>query len=103
MWTYAGARRKEKRNSLWAWTAPLEERDGSRGLDFEVGGSDESTFMRLLERLPDAECYETNSCMVYEWLSRNKHMLRKYGAVNWNECLRTSSNSLTLKSENTTY
>lgn len=37
IWTYAGARRKEKRNSLWAWTAAAEERDCSRWMDFEGG------------------------------------------------------------------
>ena len=50
-------RRKEKRNSVWVWTAVVEERDGSRWMDFEVGGRDEATFLRLLERLPDAERY----------------------------------------------
>lgn len=42
------------------------------------GGSDESTFMRLLERLPDAERYEADGYKVYEWLSRNKHVLGEY-------------------------
>ncbi len=54
MWTCLGARREEKRNDLWVWTAVVEERDGSRWIDFEVGGRDEATFLRLLERLPDA-------------------------------------------------
>ena len=56
-----GARKEEKRNALWVWTAVVEERDGSRWMDFEVGGGDESTFLRLLERLPDAERCETDA------------------------------------------
>ena len=55
MWTYAGARRKEKRISVWAWTAMMKERDGSKWMDFEVA------LLRLLDRLPDAECYESNA------------------------------------------
>ena len=87
MWTYLGARVGEKRNDLWVWTAVVEERDGSRWMDFEVGGRDESTFLRLLERLPDAECYETDAYGVYGALPVNKHVVGKYGAVNWNEGL----------------
>ena len=52
MWTYLGARKAEKRNGLRVWTAVVEERDGSRWMDFEAGGRDEATFLRLLERLP---------------------------------------------------
>ena len=36
-------------------------------MDFEVGGRDEATFMRLLERLLDAQRYETDAygvCMA---------------------------------------
>ena len=39
---------------------------------FEVGGRDEATFMRLLERLPDAECHETDAYAVYGALPVNK-------------------------------
>ena len=77
-----GARKEEKRNALWVWTAVVEERDGSRGIDFEVGGRDESTFLRLLERLPDAERYETDAYGVYGALPVNKHRLGKGGVVN---------------------
>ena len=65
MWTYLGTREAEKRNALWVWTAVVEERDGSRWMDFEAGGRDEFTFLRLLERLPDAERYETDAYGVY--------------------------------------
>ena len=39
----------------------MEERDGSRWMDFEVGCRDEAIPMRLLEWLPDAERYETDA------------------------------------------
>ena len=82
-----GARKAEKRNGLWVWTAVVEERDGSRWMDFEVGSRDEATFLRLLERLPDAVRYETDAYGVYGALPVNKHVVGKYGAVNRNEGL----------------
>ena len=87
MWTYLGARRKENRNDLWGWTAAVEERDGSGWMDFEAGGRDECAFMRLLDRLPDAERYETDAYGVYGTLPVNKHVVGKCGAVNWREGL----------------
>ncbi len=90
MWTYLGARKEEKRNDLWVWTAMVEERGGSGWIDFEVGGRDEATFLRLLERLPDAERYETDAYGVYGALPVNKHVVGKYGAVNWNEGLHSA-------------
>ena len=66
----------------------VEERDVSKWMDFEVGGMDECTFMRLLERLPDAERYETGRlCGVYGALPVNKHVVGKYGVVNMNDGL----------------
>ena len=65
----------------------MEERDGSGWIDFEVGGRDESPFLRLLERLPDAERYETDAYGVYGALPVNKPVVGKYGPVNWNEGL----------------
>ena len=47
MWTYLGARKAEKRADLWVWTAVAEERAGSRWMDFEVGGRDESNILAL--------------------------------------------------------
>ena len=87
MWTYLGTREAEKRNALWVWTAVVEERDGSMWIDFEVGDRDEASFLRLLERLPDAQRYETDAYGVYGTLPVNKHVVGKYGAVNWNEGL----------------
>ena len=40
MWTYLGVRRGKKRRSAWIWTAVVEERDGSRRSDCEVGRRD---------------------------------------------------------------
>ena len=37
MWTYQKARRQGKRPELWVWTAVVEETDGRRWADFEVG------------------------------------------------------------------
>ena len=65
----------------------VEGHDVSRWIDFEVGGRDEAAFLRLLERLPDAERRETDAYGVYGTLPVNKHVVGKYGAVNWNEGL----------------
>ena len=65
----------------------VEERDGSRWMDFEVGGRDEATFLRLLERLPDAERYETDAYGVYGRCRSTSIVVGKRGAVNWNEGL----------------
>ena len=89
-----GARKAEKRNALWVWTAVVEERDGSRWIDFEVGDRSEATFLRLLDRLPDSECYETDAYGVYGTLPVNKHVVVKYGAVNRNDGLHSKLNRL---------
>ena len=54
MWSYVGARRREKRREAWIWTAVVEEADGGRWACFEVGERSEETFSRLLKRLPEA-------------------------------------------------
>ena len=56
-------------------------------MDFEVYGRDEATFLRLLERLPDAERYEADAYGVYGALPVNKHVVGKCVAVNRNEGL----------------
>ena len=61
----------------------------NRWMDFEAGCRDESTFMRLLGRLPDAERYETDAYGAYRALPVNKHAVGKCGAVNWNDGLRS--------------
>ncbi len=65
----------------------VEERDGVRWRMYEVGDRDVSAFSRLLDRLPGADRYETDAYPVYEWLPRDRHIVGKGGAVNWNEWL----------------
>ena len=48
MWTYRGARHGDKREDCWIWTAVIQEQDGSRWVDFEVGDRSEGPFLRLL-------------------------------------------------------
>ena len=50
-------RRGEKRESWWIGTAVVEETDGRRWVDFEVGDRSENTFERLYARLPEAQQY----------------------------------------------
>ena len=85
MWTYVGSRRRGKRNSVWIWTAVVEEVDGSRWMDYEVGKRSEATFLRLYERLPEAERYRSDAYRVYGWLPRNRHKVGKGSEVNRNE------------------
>ena len=87
MWTYRQARRGGKREDVWVWTAVVEEGDGSRWADFEVGDRSEATFLRLYERLPKARLYRTDAYRVYGWLLADRHQAGKGGAVNWNEGL----------------
>ena len=47
MWTCLNARSGENRNSVFIWTAIVEEADGTRWADYEVGDRDVETFMRL--------------------------------------------------------
>ena len=67
--------------------------DGLRWRMYEVGGRDESAFSRLLDRLPGADRYETDAYEVYEWLPRDRHVIGKGGAVNWNEGLHSKLRS----------
>ena len=87
MWTYRGARCEGKREDVWIWTAVVAEADGGRWVDFEVGGRDEQTFLRLYERLPDAGLYRSDAYSVYQWFPADRHVVGKGGAVNWNEGL----------------
>ena len=87
MWSYVGARRQGKRRECWVWTAVVEEPDGRRWVDFEVGDRSEATFFRLYERLPEAERYRTDAYQVYGWLPANRHEVGKGEEVNRNEGL----------------
>ena len=87
MWTYVGVRRGPRRRSVWIWTAVMEERDGSRWMDFEVGERGRDTFMRLCRRLPDADRYRSDEYEVYNWLPPDRHVSGKGSEVNRNEGL----------------
>ena len=47
MWTYVKARRKGKRREVWVWTAVVEEADGSRWVDFQVGDRSKRTICTI--------------------------------------------------------
>ena len=47
MWTYVNARRREKRNSKWIWTAIIKE-GGKELITYEVGDRDEETFLKVV-------------------------------------------------------
>ena len=87
MWTYVGSRRHGIRREIWIWTGVVEEKDGRRWVDFEVGDRSEETFLRLYGRLPEAEQYRTDAYSVYGWLPQDRHVVGKGGAVNRNEGL----------------
>ena len=103
MWTYVNSRRKGKRNSVWIWTAVVEEEDGSRWMDYEVGDRGEETFLRLYKRLPDAKKYRSDDYNVYKWLPSRRHKVGKGGEVNRNEglhsVLRSKLNRLVRKTK----
>ena len=87
MWTYVGVRRGENRRSVWIWTAVVEEWDGSRWADFEVGRRDAETFLRLLRRLPKAAKYRSDHYSAYSLLHPVSHVKGKGSEVNRNEGL----------------
>ena len=65
----------------------MRESDGSRWADFEIGNRSAETFLRLYERLPEADLYGTDGYRVYGWLPADRHQVGKGGAVNQNEGL----------------
>ena len=65
----------------------VEEENGRRWVDFQVGDRTEATYLRLYERLPEAEQYHTDAYRVYNWLPNDQHVIGKGGAVNRNEGL----------------
>ena len=81
-----GVRRKDQgRREAWIWTAVVEEPDGRRWVDFEVGDRSETTFLRLYDRLPEAEGYRSDHYPVYQWLPADRHRMGKGSEVNRNE------------------
>ena len=88
MWTYQRARRGKKRQEVWIWTAAIELPDGRRCVDFEVGDRSGETFLRLYERLPEAERYYSDDYGVYgSWLPAERHIVGKGKLANRNEGL----------------
>ena len=87
MWSYVGARRQGKRREVWIWTAVIEELDGRRWVAFAVGDRSEATFLRLYEKLPEAERYRSDAYAVYGWLPADRHEVGKGSEVKWNEGL----------------
>ena len=85
MWTYVGARRPGIRRERWIWTAVVEEEDGSRWTDCEVGDRTEETFLKLYSRLPEAERHVSDGYRVYEWLPSDRHVVGKGLEANRNE------------------
>ena len=86
-WTYLGCRKGERRQSVWIWTAVVVESSGRWWRDFEVGGRDTETFLRLLARLPETAKYSTDRYEVYNWLPSDRHVARKGREANRNEGL----------------
>ena len=88
MWNYQQARRVDKRPDWRIGAAVIQEPDGRRWVDFEVGDRSETPFLWLYARLPEAEQYRSDAYAAYvSWLPPSKHVVRKGGAVNRNEGL----------------
>ena len=66
MWNCQKARRQGKRQELWMWTAVVEETDGRRWADPEVGSRGAETLLRLYARLPEAKLYRSDGLRVYQ-------------------------------------
>ena len=61
----------------------MEERDNIRSRIFGIGGSADSSLLRLLEWLPNSDIHKSDDAYrIYEWLHQHKHMIGKRGAVN---------------------
>ena len=65
----------------------VEERDGERWIDFEVGGRERQTFVMLYRRLPESETYRSDAYEAYRCLDPGSHIVGKGSEVNRNEGL----------------
>ena len=72
---------------MWIGTAVVEETDGRRWRDFEVGGRDRATCLRRYRRLPDAHRYRRDPYAVYRALPPARHVVGQGSAVHRNEGL----------------
>ena len=59
----------------------VEEADGSRWANFEIGDRSAETYLRLYERLPESELYRTDGYRVYSWLPADGH--HRWARVAW--------------------
>ena len=85
MWSYVGARRPWLGQERWVRTGIVEEADGWAWLNFEAGGRSGATFLKLYDRLPEAERHVSDGRRVYEWLTHNRHVVGKGLEANRNE------------------
>ncbi len=89
-WTYLGCRKGKQRQSLGIGTAVVVESDGRWWRDFEVGGRDTETFLRL----PEAAKYSTDrtKCIIG---CRRTAMWRARGgkAIGTKGCIRSCGGS----------
>ena len=77
MWTCVGVRRGGQRREVWVWTSVVEEGDGRRWVDFQAGDRSEAAFLKLYDRLPEAQRYVSDGYRAYEWLPQNRHVAGK--------------------------
>ncbi len=91
------------RRESWIWTAVVEEEDGRTWAVCEVGDWSEETFLKLYNRLPEAEMHITDGYRVYDWLSHDRHVVGKGRETNRNEekhsVLRGKLNRLTRRTK----
>ena len=52
-----------------------------------MGDRSETTFLKLYERLPEAQRYVSEAYRVYEWLPQNRHVVGEGLEANRNEGL----------------
>ena len=63
----------------------VEEEGGGRWTDCEVGDRSEDTFLKLYNRLPEADRYVSDGYSVYDWLPAKRHVVGKGREANRNE------------------
>ncbi len=67
----------------------MEESDGERWMDFEVGDRGRETFVMLYRRLPTDKC-RSDAYEAYGWLEPGSHVVGKGSEVNRNEGLHSA-------------
>ena len=65
MWSYVGARKGKKRNSVYIWTACIKTKDNKKIVTFYVGKRDEESFIKFFGSLPIAKKYYSDDYKVY--------------------------------------